>query len=71
MTSGRGRPVLGAILAFLFGTFLTVDLLFMGVFALDSALVVVVPVLCLVVGLILGWVAPLGFLRRDSAAPGA
>ena len=71
MFERRGRPVLGAILALLFGIFLTVDLLFLGMFALDSPLVLVLPVLFLVVGFVLGWVAPLSFLRRGSATPGA
>lgn len=62
--SSRGRPILGAIMGLLFGVFLTIDLLFLSVFALDSVMVLLLPPLSLVAGVALGLVAPLRFLRR-------
>ena len=62
--SSRGRPILGAIMGLLFGVFLTIDLLFISVFALDSVMVLLLPPLSLVAGFALGLVAPLRFLRR-------
>ena len=41
--SSRGRPILGAIMGLLFGVFLTIDLLFLSVFALDSVMVLLLP----------------------------
>lgn len=61
---GGGRPVLGAISGLLFGIFLTVDLLMLSLFPLDSAMVLVVPLASLIAGIILGVAAPLRFLRR-------
>jgi hypothetical protein len=61
---GRGRPVLGAVFGLLLGVFLTFDLLMMSVFALDSAWVLALPVIMLLVGLALGMFQPLKFLRR-------
>jgi hypothetical protein len=63
-SQGRGRPVLGAVLGLLLGIFLTFDLLMMSVFALDSALVLALPVIMLLVGLALGMFQPLKFLKR-------
>lgn len=40
----RGRPILGLISGFLAGLFLGLSLLFYGVIALDSALLVVLPI---------------------------
>ena len=62
--SKSGRPVLGAIMGLLFGIFLTFDLLQMSVFPLESNVVVAIPIVMLIVGFVLGKVAPLGFLRR-------
>lgn len=69
----RGRPVLGAFSGFFLGLLLGVDLLLFGVVALDSALLLVLPVLGLVVGIVL----PLVMRRRarppaegTPAAPG-
>lgn len=62
VTSGarrRGRPVLGAVSGFLFGLFVALDLLLLGVVALSSPMIVVLPVVGLVVGAGLGWWAPL------------
>jgi len=60
----RGRPVMGAILGLLFGLFLTFSLLQMGAFALDSVLVVVVPLVALAGSIALAWFGVLGALRR-------
>ncbi len=61
---GGGRPVLGAIFGLLFGIFLTVDLLLLGVFSVESAMVLALPPVCLIAGVLLGVTAPLRFLRR-------
>lgn len=56
--------MLGAFSGLLFGVFLTVDLLMLSVFALDSAMVLVLPPASLIAGVVLGVAAPLRFLRR-------
>jgi hypothetical protein len=63
----RGRPVLGAIAGLFFGLFLALDLLLFKVVASDSPLIMVLPVLFLVVGIVLGLMAPLG--RSRVAGP--
>ena len=60
----RGRPVAGAIAGLFFGLFLTFALLQMSTFALDSNLVVIVPIVTLVLGALNGFFAPLRFLKR-------
>lgn len=62
----NGRPALGGIAGLLLGIFLAVDLLLMGSIALDSPWVIIVPILGLVLGALLGWLGPLGFLRRSN-----
>ena len=64
MPEQSGRPIIGAIAGFLFGIALAVDLLLLGTIPLDSALVVLLPVIFLVVGIVAGIFAPLRFLRR-------
>lgn len=59
----RGRPAAGAIAGLFFGLFLTFSLLQMSVFALDSNLVVIVPIVTLILGGLNGYFAPLRFLR--------
>jgi hypothetical protein len=59
----QGRPVAGAISGLFFGIFLTFALLQMSVFALDSNLVVIVPIAMLILGGVWGYFAPLKFLR--------
>ncbi len=66
--NNRGRPVLGAVSGFFLGLFLGLDLLFFGVIPLDSIVITVLPVLGLVAGLVLAFVAPLG---RPKASPPA
>lgn len=56
----RGRPITGAISGLLFGVFLDLFLLVLGALALDSMLLVVLPLLFLVAGVALGVVAPFG-----------
>ena len=56
----RGRPILGAVMGLLFGISLGVALLVFGVLALDSILLVVLPVLFLILGGVWGKLAPLG-----------
>ena len=67
----KGRPLRGAVCGFLFGFFLSVFLLTIGVLPLDSILVIVLPVLFLVLGVLLGVAAPFkrDRLRGPAAAP--
>lgn len=58
----RGRPVLGALAGLLFGVGVAVELLVLGVVALDSPLVTIVPAAGLLGGVLLGLWAP--FRRR-------
>jgi hypothetical protein len=55
----RGRPVLGAINGFFLGLFVAFDLLFFGVLQLDSVVITILPILGIVVGIALGYWAPL------------
>ena len=64
MSGQRGRPVLGAIAGFIFGLALVVDLLLLGTIPLESALVVFLPIIFLVLGIVAGIFAPLGYLKR-------
>ena len=56
----RGRPILGAIAGLFFGLFLGLFLLVLGALALDSALLLILPILFLVIGIVLAAVAPFG-----------
>lgn len=60
----RGRPVLGAITGLFFGLFLGFDLLLLGKVPLESPALVVLPIAFLVIGFLLGMLAPLRMLRR-------
>jgi len=62
MMRKRGRPVVGAISGFFLGLLLAIDLLLFSVVALDSILVLVLPILGLVVGIALPLIA-----RRSAA----
>ncbi len=55
----RGRPVLGALAGLFFGLSIAVLLVLFGVAALDTSLLIVLPLLFLVLGLIWGFLAPL------------
>lgn len=54
----KGHPVRGALTGLLFGGFLTLFLLTIGVVPLDSILVIVLPVVVLLAGIGLGIGAP-------------
>jgi hypothetical protein len=64
----KGHPVRGAVFGFLTGVFLAIDLMFMGAIPTDSIWVTVLPIAGLVIGLALGWWAPLG--RPDASVAG-
>ena len=59
----QGRPVLGAINGFFLGLFVAVDLLLFGVVQLDSVLLAILPLAGIVVGVVLGFWAPLARSR--------
>ncbi len=63
----RGRPVLAAILGFLTGLFVALDLVFFGVIRLDNDTITVLPFVGLIAGILLAMWAPLG--RSRAAAP--
>ena len=54
----KGHPILGVIAGFLFGDFLALLLLGMGVLATDSILLIVLPIAGLVLGLALAAADP-------------
>ena len=56
----RGRPVRGFFAGLLLGLFLSLDLALMGAVKLESAVLTILPAALAVLGLILGWWAPLG-----------
>ena len=58
--SARGRPVLGLLSGVVAGVALGVVLLVFGVLALDSSVLVVLPIAGLVLGLALGLLGPFG-----------
>ena len=58
--SARGRPVLGLLSGVVAGVALGVVLLVFGVLALDSSVLVVLPIAGLVLGLALGLFGPFG-----------
>jgi hypothetical protein len=60
----RGRPVLGVISGLLFGFFLALTLQQFGVYPLTTLSVVGLPVIGLIIGLVLAWLAPFG--RRST-----
>jgi hypothetical protein len=58
--SARGRPVLGVLAGLVAGVALGVALLVFGVLALDSSVLVVLPIAGVVLGLVLGVSGPFG-----------
>ena len=62
--TNNGPPAIGGLCGLLLGLFLAVDLLLFGTIRLDSALVVILPIVLLVVGVVAGLFAPLTMLRR-------
>ena len=67
----RGRPVRGFFAGLLLGIFLSLDLALMGAVKLDSAVLTILPVALAVLGLILGWWAPLGRPKKPVDAGAA
>ena len=65
----RGRPVMGAIAGFFFFFFLALDLLFLGVIPLKSAVITIMPILGIIAGLVWAKFAPLGRSGSPSAPP--
>jgi multisubunit Na+/H+ antiporter MnhB subunit len=65
----RGRPVLGVIAGLFFGLSIGLVLLVFGVLALDSTVLVILPIAGVVVGLVLALVAPLGGRSASPPAP--
>ena len=56
----RGRPVRGFFAGLLLGIFLSLDLALMGAVKVDSAVLTILPAALAILGLMLGWWAPLG-----------
>ncbi len=67
----RGRPVRGFFAGLLLGIFLSLDLALMGAVKLESAVLTILPAALAVLGLILGWWAPLGRAAKPLPAPTA
>jgi hypothetical protein len=65
----RGRPVRGFFAGLLLGLFLSFDLALMGAVKLESAVLTILPAGLAVLGLILGWWAPLGRPAKPHPAP--
>ena len=56
----RGRPARGFFAGLILGILLSLDLALMGAVKLESAVLTILPVALAVIGLVLGWWAPLG-----------
>ncbi len=65
----RGSPLRGAVSGLLFGVFLALFLLTIGVVPLDSILLLILPVLLLAGGIALGLSAPFKRSRLKAAPP--
>ena len=65
----RGRPVRGFFAGLLLGIFLSLDLALMGAVKVDSAVLTILPAALAILGLILGWWAPLGRPAKPQAGP--
>ena len=64
----RGRPLRGFFAGLLLGIFLSLDLALMGAVKLESAVLTILPAALAVLGLILGWWAPLGRAKKPPKA---
>jgi hypothetical protein len=64
----RGRPILGAVAGLFFGLFLSLTLMLWGVWPLDRMSLIGLPVLFMIVGLVLAFLAPLGRKKAGGAA---
>jgi hypothetical protein len=62
----KGRPILGSFSGFFFGLFLGATLFLFGVIALNSDLLLIIPILGIVLGLALAWWAPFGRPPPDT-----
>jgi hypothetical protein len=62
---------MGAIAGFFFFLFLALDLLFLGVIPLKSAVITILPILGIIVGLVWAKFAPLGGRSAGAASPPA
>jgi len=67
----RGRPVRGFFAGLLLGIFLSLDFALMGAVKLESAVLTILPAALAVLGLILGWWAPLGRAKKPPRTPTA
>lgn len=67
----RGRPILGGFAGFFLGIGIGLLLLVLGVIALDSILLTLLPVLLLVLGVVWAFIAPLGRRTPKAARPPA
>jgi hypothetical protein len=67
----RGRPVAGALFGFLCFFFIALDLLFLGVIPLKSAVITVLPIVGIVLGLVWAKFAPLPRRGAPSVPPPA
>jgi hypothetical protein len=65
----KGRPLRGIVCGFLFGLFLALLLLTLGVVPLDNIAIAVFPIAFLLVGLILAAVAPFKRSRLQETTP--
>ena len=67
----HGRPVLGGIAGFFFGLSLSLLLLVASALALNSVILVILPIVFLVLGIIWGLWSPLGRGNVPAVAPAA
>jgi hypothetical protein len=68
--AGRGRhPIGGALAGLVFGGAIGGLLLMFAVIPLDSVLLLIAPIVGLVLGIVLGWTAPLGRSGPDRQEP--
>jgi hypothetical protein len=65
----RGRPVRGFFAGLLLGILIDIDLAFSGAVQLDSVWLTILPIALIVIGLALGFWAPIGRKRAVKKAP--
>jgi hypothetical protein len=64
----RTHPIRGGVFGFLFGLFLGIDLLLLGIVSSNSVAITVLPTLGLAGGVVLGFTTPLGRRFGQRAA---
>ena len=69
MKKQRGRPIMAAVFGFLAGLFGVISLLAFGVIPLESPLVTLIPIICLIVAFALAMWAPIGRSKATPPAP--